>query len=101
MPSRGEEHQYFVYILTNATRVLYVGVTNDLYRRVWQHREGTGSQFASHYHLSWLVYYESHPDVLDAIDREKQIKRWRREKKIWLIELMNPKWRDLAEEWFA
>ncbi|HET7453302.1 MAG TPA: GIY-YIG nuclease family protein [Thermoanaerobaculia bacterium] len=88
---------YFAYILTNAGRVLYVGVTNDLARRVAEHRSGLVPGFSRKYHLHKLVYYEETKEIVAAIAREKQIKGWTRAKKIALIESMNPDWKDLAE----
>ena len=95
------ERQYFVYILASRTRRLYVGVTNDLERRVWQHRTKAVEGFTSRYNIDRLVWYESTDQVLAAIEREKEIKAWRREKKIKLIEAENPAWIDLAREWFG
>ena len=92
--------QYFVYILTNATRVLYIGMTNNLERRIWEHTVKRVPGFTAQYNISWLVYYEEFDQVLDALDREKQLKGWRRAKKIALIERMNTEWRDLALDWF-
>ena len=89
---------YFVYIMTNRSRTLYVGVTNNLFRRVQEHKEGHGSAFTSKYHIEQLVYFESDQDVYAAIAREKQIKGWLRAKKIALIDSQNPTWRDLSEE---
>jgi putative endonuclease len=91
---------YYVYILASRTRVLYVGVTNNLQRRVYQHRTGTASQFTARYRTTRLVYCEETPDIPDAITREKQIKGWTRAKKIALIEADNPQWIDLAGDWF-
>lgn len=89
---------YFVYILTSReTGTLYTGVTNDLARRVWQHREKHTSGFTSRYGVSRLVYYEIHEDVSAAIHREKRIKKWSRAMKIRMIETMNPEWEDLYE----
>ena len=90
--------EYYVYILTNRSGTLYVGMTNDIVRRMIEHKEGRGSKFASKYRINRLVYYESTNDVLSAIAREKQIKGWLRSKKIALIESVNPKWRDLSED---
>jgi putative endonuclease len=93
--------QFFVYIMTNAPKpaVLYAGITGNLPHRVWQHKNKLTSGFTSRYNLTLLVYYERffHPDA--AINREKEIKGWRRSKKIKLIESMNPKWNDLAKDW--
>jgi len=92
--------QYYVYIMASWSRVLYVGVTNDLERRVLEHKNGLLPGFTSRYRVTRLAYFETHERVTDAIEREKQIKGWRREKKVALIESMNPTWRDLAEDWF-
>ena len=91
--------EYYVYIMTNRSGTLYVGMTNDIFRRVQEHKEGRGSKFTSKYRINRLVYYESTNDVWAAIAREKQIKGWLRAKKIALIESVNPEWRDLSEEW--
>ena len=88
---------YCVYILTNRTGTLYVGVTDDLARRLWQHRSGEFPGFTSRYGLDRLIYYESFDWIEEAIAREKQIKRWRRDKKIKLIATMNPEWKDLGK----
>tara|TARA_R110002110_G_scaffold79145_5_gene207049 strand:- start:1534 stop:1821 length:288 start_codon:yes stop_codon:yes gene_type:complete len=89
---------YYVYILTNQKRgTLYVGVTNDIARRTWQHREGIGAQFTKRYGLGRLVYAEEHGDVEEAIRREKAIKEWKRAWKIELIESANPEWKDLYD----
>ena len=87
---------YWVYILASRTRALYVGVTNDLERRLWGTRIGDGSVHAFRYREVKLVWCESFTSVLDAIANEKRIKGWRREKKIRLIEQKNPEWLDLA-----
>ena len=89
-----------LYIATNKSRTLYIGVTNDLERRMWEHKQGIGSGFAARYHITRLVCYEEFVDIRDAIAREKQLKRRRREKKVWLIERENPEWRDLSEDWY-
>ena len=91
--------QYYVYILTNQhNTVLYTGVTNDLERRVFEHREGRGSRFTSKYRVKKLVYYEVVQDARAAIAREKQVKAGSRQKKLDLVVGMNPEWRDLYEE---
>jgi putative endonuclease len=93
--------QFHVYILTSRSGVLYTGVTNDLERRVWEHKQKPLPSFTSKYHCDRLVYYEAFPDSWSAIEAEKRIKGWRREKKIALIESMNPTWRDLSEGWYG
>jgi putative endonuclease len=91
--------EYFVYIMSNKhNTVLYTGVTNDLLRRVWEHKEGSGSAFTSRYRVIKLVYYESYENINLAIAREKQIKGGSRKKKIDLIDSLNPEWNDLYEE---
>jgi len=93
--------EYFVYMMASTNHeALYIGVTNDLQRRVWQHRCGEVGGFTSAYHCTHLVYFETCGDVVAAIAREKQLKRWRREKKNWLIERQNLRWQDLAADWF-
>jgi len=92
---------YYVYILTNHSGTLYTGVTNNLERRLDEHRRGIGSKFTAKYNIKRLVYYEVYKYVRVAIAREKQIKGWRREKKVALIEEMNPGWKDLSAEWEA
>ena len=91
--------EYYVYIMTNRSGTLYVGMANDIFRRVQEHKEGRGSRFTSKYRINRLVYYESTNDVWEAIAREKQLKGWLRAKKIALIESLNPEWRDLSEDW--
>jgi putative endonuclease len=90
---------YYVYILANRSRTLYVRVTNDIVLRVSQHRAGCGSRFTRRYAIHRLVFVETAPRVRDAIAREKQIKRWSRSKRLTLIEERNPTWTDLAEGW--
>ena len=90
---------YTVYLLTNDTNVaLYTGVTNDLIRRVYEHRQHLDPKsFTARYGIHKLVYYESCTDVYTAIEREKQIKGWNRKRKNKLVESMNPEWKDLYE----
>jgi putative endonuclease len=83
-------HWYSVYIIASKSRVLYIGMTNDLSRRTFQHKNDLMNGFSKKYRCHRLVYYESFDDVNRAIDREKQLKRWNRTKKIWLIERRNP-----------
>ena len=93
---------YHVYILSNKTNtVVYIGVTGDLMRRLWEHRNDVADGFTKRYHIHKLVYYESTTDAQTAIDREKQLKKWRRAKKNELIESVNPAWKDLAADWFT
>ncbi|MHB8069159.1 MAG: GIY-YIG nuclease family protein [Desulfobaccales bacterium] len=92
--------QYFVYIMTNKSGTLYVGVTNNLERRIFEHKNSLVAGFTKKYKINQLLYYEETNDVLAAITREKQIKGWRREKKIALIESANPEWKDLSEDWY-
>jgi putative endonuclease len=87
---------YWIYILASRSRNLYVGVTNDLQRRMIEHRQGLVPGFTSRYKIFRLVHCEQFADIRDAIAREKEIKGWRREKKIWLIERDNPPWQDFA-----
>ncbi len=95
------EYQFYVYIMQSISRhVLYIGMTNNLRKRVWQHKHHDLEGFTNDYNATRLVYWDKYDDVRNAIDREKQLKRWRREKKIWLIERMNPGWKDLAAEWY-
>ena len=92
---------YCVYILTNSKhKVLYTGVTNDLQRRLVEHRNKTGSTFTKKYNVGKLVYFECGDDIEQAILREKQIKAGSRKKKIDLIDSFNPDWNDLFEELF-
>jgi putative endonuclease len=85
--------------MTNKSRTLYTGVTNDLERRVYKHKQKLVASFTAKYNIDRLVYYEATEDVNAAISREKQIKGWLRAKKIALIESMNPKWTDLSARW--
>lgn len=89
---------YHVYILASTSGVLYTGVTNSLERRVSQHEKGLLAGFTKRYGVKRLVYFEGFSDVRDAISREKQIKGWRREKRLALIRTMNPKFRNLSED---
>jgi putative endonuclease len=91
--------EYYVYIMTNKSKTLYTGVTSNLMRRVYEHKNKLIEGFTSKYNIHILVYYESTPSVHTALAREKQIKGWLRSKKIALIHSMNPEWKDLSEEW--
>jgi len=94
-------HAMFVYIRASTTRRLYVGVTNDLVRRTWEHRTGAVPGFTRRYGIHRLVYFETIVGPAEAIAREKQIKDYARVKKIAMINSVNPEWNDLAEVWFA
>ena len=95
----GREYDFWVYIMTNKHEsVLYIGITNSLSRRVYEHRSGEIPGFTADYRCSRLVYYEHYNQATDATAREKQLKRWSRAKKVALIERMNPRWVDLASE---
>jgi putative endonuclease len=98
-PQNVHERTYFVYILASRSLTLYIGVTGNLHRRISQHKEHTFDGFTAHYKIDRLVYFERFHYVNNAISREKQLKSWRREKKIALIRSTNPTWIDLAEDW--
>jgi putative endonuclease len=87
---------FYVYILTNSAGVLYIGITHDMSKRLWEHVHNRVDGFASHYNLDRLVFFEIFPTATEAIAREKQLKGWRREKKAALIATTNPSWRDLS-----
>jgi putative endonuclease len=88
---------YFVYVLASVSRTLYVGLTGDLRRRLSEHRAGDGGHFTKRYRVHHLVYCEAYGDVRDALTREKQVKGWRRSRKIALVNVLNPRWLDLAD----
>jgi putative endonuclease len=91
---------YYVYLLTNKNdNVMYVGMTNDLTRRVYEHKNGLVEGFTKKYRVHKLVYYEVTENVLAALEREKEVKKWRREKKNQLVEKVNPTWEDLSLKW--
>ena len=90
---------YCVYIVSNISKMLYTGVTNDLEHRVLQHKAKLVDGFTKKYNIHRVVYFETFYDIRDAIAREKQIKGWLRAKKVALIESVNPKWKDLAPAW--
>ena len=89
-----------MYIMTNQSHTLYIGLTNNIIRRVWEHKAGLIEGFTHRYNIDTLVYFESFGDADSAIAREKQIKHWRREKKLRLIRMKNPHWRDLSDGWY-
>ena len=94
-------HQYYVYILASKIRgTLYIGMTNDLQRRVYEHKKGIKEGFTWKYGVGKLVYFEIFKEVNDAIDREKNMKKWKRDWKIRLIEEENKRWLDLASDWY-
>ena len=90
---------YYIYIMTSPSGTLYTGMTNNLQRRVYEHKNKLIDGFTKRYNVTRLVYYELYHDVRDAIAREKQIKSWRRSKKLDLIKSLNPTWRDISEDW--
>ena len=90
--------EYFVYILASRSRNLYTGIAGDLIRRMVERRGGLVPGFTSRYRIFRLVHFEAYGDVREAIDREKEIEGWRREKKSWLVERHNPAWQDLAAQ---
>ncbi len=92
-------HNYYIYIISNwNNKVIYIGVTNNLERRIFEHKNKLITGFSSKYNLNKLVYYEQFTDIREAVIREKELKKWRREKKNKLIEDMNPDWVDLSKE---
>ena len=91
---------YYVYILASLTRVLYIGVTSDLKRRLYEHKHKLFEGFTAKYNVNRLVYFEETNNSRAAIERERQLKGWRREKKVALIDTENPGWKDLSAEWF-
>ena len=90
----------YTYIMGSTTGVLYIGVTSDMYTRTHQHKTGAFEGFSKHYNCTRLLYYEVHESINQSIAREKQLKGWRREKKLALIESENPTWRDLSYGWY-
>ena len=96
-----KSRESYVYIMSNRSKTLYTCVTNNLERRVFQHKQRLVEGFTKKYNLIELVYYEAGDDIRSAIQREKQIKGWLRKRKIDLIELVNPAWDDLSAEWYS
>ncbi len=94
------EKTYYVYIMSSQRRAIYIGVTSSIERRVFQHKAHTSAGFTDTYNVTNLVYAERYGSVTRAISREKELKKWRREKKVALIEAVNPKWRDLSYGWY-
>jgi putative endonuclease len=89
----------YTYIMGSPTGTLYIGVTSDIFTRVQQHKNGTFEGFSKQYNCTRLLYYEAHESILESIAREKQLKGWRRDKKLTLIRTQNPDFKDLAETW--
>ena len=93
------DYDFWVYIVTNRNHsVLYIGLTNRLSRRVWEHRQETGANFPAAYHFKKLIYYEHYSNIHEAIARESQLKKWSRAKKVTLINRLNPSWLDLGTD---
>ena len=93
-------NNYYVYIVTNGVRTLYIGVTNDLTRQIYEHQNKLTDGFTKKYNVTMLVHYEVTTDVQSAIAREKHLKGWRRSMKIYLVEASNPEWVDLSLGWY-
>jgi len=96
-----DDRSYFTYIVASRSLTLYVGMTGDLNKRVFEHKRKLHEGFSAIYNCNRLVWFEEFSEVGDAIAREKQLKSWRREKKITLIKQSNPTWIDLAEAWYT
>jgi putative endonuclease len=94
------EGSYFAYIMASRSHTLYTGVTGDLHKRVFEHKWKEHEGFTARYNCDRLVWFERYQDVASAIDREKQLKGWKRDKKIALINKMNPAWVDLSKDWY-
>ena len=91
---------YYVYIMGSKSGTLYVGITSDIKKRVYEHKNHLLPGFTDKYNIEKLLYFEKVKDASSAINREKQIKPWRREKKVALIDSINPEWKDLSEDWY-
>ena len=100
MSKRLFDKTFYVYIMASKTGTLYVGVTNNIKRRVYEHKHHLIPGFTDKYRIERLLYVETANDPLSAIKREKQIKAWRREKKVSLIDSINPQWNDLSQDWY-
>jgi len=101
MPAGRSHYRYWIYILANTpSGTIYVGFTNSLRRRIWEHKTGAAPGFTKQYGLKSLIYFEEFRDVRMAIQREKEIKGWTRSRKIALFREINPMWRDLATDWY-
>jgi putative endonuclease len=99
-PPMPRSYEFFVYILSSLSGTLYIGITDDIHKRVWQHKHKRFQGFTCDHDVDRLLYFEQFVDVRNAIAREKQLKGWRREKKIKLLEKTNPRWEDLSNNWF-
>ena len=93
-----KQYDYYIYIMASKSGTLYIGVTNDLVRRVYEHKYNLIDGFTKKYNVNKLVYFEQTENVMSALNREKQLKNWHRDWKINLIKSVNPKWRDLSDE---
>jgi len=91
---------YYIYIMTSQSGTLYIGMTNDIKKRVYQHKNHLIPGFTDKYNVDQLLYVETTSDPVSAIRREKQLKKWRREKKLALVDSQNPDWKDLSEGWY-
>ena len=91
---------YYIYIMTSQSGTLYVGMTNNIKKRVYQHKNHLIPGFTDKYTIDQLLYVETMSDLVSAIRREKQLKKWRREKKVTLVDSQNPDWKDLSEDWY-
>ena len=95
-----KDYNYYVYILTNFNnKVMYIGVTNNLERRLYEHKNGIFEGFTKKYNVKKLVYFEETNNIIVAIQREKELKKWRREKKNLLVEMQNKEWKDISDNW--
>jgi putative endonuclease len=95
-----QEHSYFTYIVASRSHTIYIGVTGNLHKRIFEHKWKEHVGFTERYNCDRLVWFESYQEVAKAIAREKQLKGWRRDKKIALIEKANPTWVDLSRDWY-
>ena len=91
---------YYVYIMASKSGTLYVGITSDIRKRVYEHKSHLVPGFTDKYEVDRLLYFEVIGDSISAIEREKQIKKWRRQKKVALIDTANPEWKDLSQDWY-
>jgi putative endonuclease len=95
-----QEHLYFTYMMASRSHTLYIGVTSNLHKRIFEHKWRDHTGFTERYNCDRLVWFESYQEIAKAITREKQLKGWRRDKKIALIEKTNPAWVDLSRDWY-